>query len=159
MPLPLQNLAVLAAAGLACAYAAIQFGRALLARRWPSVDGEIIDARLVHSGGGQSRDYVDSTVRYQYHVAGQSYSSSRVRFGRLAPTSWIPARDHPASAAALAQRYPRGKEVRVRYNPRHPESSILYLTPDFRVWVILAAGIYLAYAAIHGGLWPLGALS
>jgi hypothetical protein len=27
------------------------------------------------------------------------------------------------------------------------------------VWVILGAGLYLAYAAVHGGLWPLTILS
>jgi Protein of unknown function (DUF3592) len=158
--LTLPNLAGLAGAGLACGYAAIQIGRALLARRWPTVEGEIADARVVRFGDGQRSNSVDSLVTYRYHVAGQSYSSNRVRFGELTPNSMVPARDsYPNTAAALAARYPRGKPVRVYYNPRRPGESVLYPTPTLRVWVILAAGLYLAYAGIHGGMWPLTLLS
>jgi len=158
LSLSLPKPAVLAAAGLACSYAVLQFSRALLARRWPTVEGEIVDARIVESWGLNDRTYLESAVSYRYHVAGQPYSGNRVRLGQLTPNSWIPARNVPYAAAALARRYPRGKQVRVYYNPRRPDHSVLYLTPDFRVWVILAAGLYLAYAAIHGGLWPLAPL-
>jgi hypothetical protein len=51
--LSLPNLAGLAGAGLACGYAVIQIGRALLARRWPTVEGEIVDARMVRVGDRQ----------------------------------------------------------------------------------------------------------
>jgi hypothetical protein len=133
--------AVLGAAAWACGYAVIQFARALLARRWPTVEGEIVDARIVQSWGRNDREYLESAVRYRYDVAGQLYSSNRVRFGQLTPNSWIPTRNFPLAAAALARRYPRGKQVRVYYNPRRPDRSILYLTPDFRVWVVLVAGL------------------
>ena len=156
--MPLANLAVFAVAGLACSYAAIQFGRALLARRWPTIEGEIVDTRVVRRGGGQKSTSVESVVTYRYRVAGQPYCSNRVRFGQLAPPSWVPALDSPGFATKTADRYPRGKPVRVYYNPRRPEVSVLYLTPDLRVWVILAAGLYLGYAAVHGGIWPMTAL-
>ena len=155
--LPFPNLAVLAVAGLACGYAIIQFGQAWFARRWPAVEGEISDARLVVTGVRRryGNEIVNSLVSYHYHVDGQLYSNNRVRFGQLTPNSWLPARSHPLVASALRRQYPRGKPVRVHYNPRRPANSVLYLTPDFRVWVILATGLYLAFAAVHGGLWPL----
>lgn len=103
----------------------------MLARRWPTVEGEIVDARIVQSWGRNDRGYLESAVRYRYDVAGQLYSNNRVRFGQLTPNSWIPTRNFPLAAAALARRYPRGKQVRVYYNPRRPDHSILYLTPDF----------------------------
>ena len=157
--LPLPNLAVLALAGLACGYAVIQFGQAWLARRWPAVEGEISDARIVVTGVNRSgSDIVTPLVSYRYHVDGQVYSNNRVRFGQLTPTSWLPARSHPLVASSLRQRYPRGKPVRVYYNPRRPANSVLYLTPDYRVWVLLGLGIYLAYAGVHGGMWPLTGL-
>ena len=157
IPLALPNLAALAAAGLACGYAVIQIGRALLARRWPAVEGEIVDARLVNTGTDRvGEPYVGSLVSYRYHVAGQPYSNNRVRFGQLTPNTWIPARSHQLAASTLAHQYRRGKPVRVFYNPRRPANSVLYLTPDFRVWVILALGIYLAFAGIHGGTWLTG---
>jgi len=159
--LPLPNLAVLAAGGLACGYAVVQFGWALLARRWPAVEGEIIDVRFVHTRTSQrGHENFRSLVSYRYHVAGQPYTNHRVRFGQLTPNSWIPARNNPAvSATDPAYRLRRGKPVRVYYNPRRPDDSVLYLMPDFRVWVLLLAGLYLAYAAIHGGMWPLNALT
>jgi hypothetical protein len=154
--LSLPKPAVLAGAGLACGYAAIQIGRALLARRWPTVEGEIVDARMVRVGDGQRSTSVDSVVTYRYQVAGQPYSGNRVRFGlQLIPNSMVPALGNRSAAAALAHRYPRGKPVRVYYNPRRPEESVLYPTPNSRVWVILAAGLYFGYAAVHGGMWPL----
>ena len=153
MALSLPNLAVLAGAGLACGYAIIQIGRALLARRWPTVDGEIIDARVVRSGDGQNRS-LDRVVTYRYHVAGQRYTNNRVRFGlELTPNSMVPALGtNPNVASPLTAGYPRGKPVRVYYNPRRPEDSVLYPTPNLRVWIILAAGLYFGHAGLHGAL-------
>ena len=158
LPLSLPKPAVLAAAAWACGYAVIQFGRALLALRWPTVEGEIVDARVIQPWGPNDRYDLESSVSYRYHVAGQPYSGNRVRFGQLTPNSWIPARNFPRAADALRRRYPRGKQVRVHYNPRRPDRSVLYLMPDFRVWVALVVGLYLAFAAVHGGLWPLAPL-
>lgn len=152
--MPLLELATLAGAGLACGYAVIQMGRGLLARRWPTVEGEIVDSRVVRTGR-RSGDGVDWLVTYRYHVAGQPYSSNRVRFGQHTPNSMLPAHDKGITAGALAHRYPRGKPVRVYYNPRRPDDSVLYPTPHFGVWILLAAGLYLGFAAIHGGMWPM----
>ena len=150
----LPNLAVLAGAGLACGYAVIQIGRALLARRWPTVEGEIVDARVVRTGGDQSKEALDQIVTYRYQVAGQPYTNNRVRFGlQPTPNSMVPARGaNSIAGASLAASYPRGKPVRVHYNPRRPVDSVLYLTPNFRVWVMLVAGLAFGYAAVHGAL-------
>jgi hypothetical protein len=67
----------------------------------------------------------------------------------------VPALDtYTETAAALTVRYPRGKSVRVYYNPRHPENSVLYPTPNLRVWIILAAGLYFGYAVVYGTVAP-----
>jgi hypothetical protein len=149
--LSLPNAAVLAAAGVACGYAAIQIGRALLARRWPTVEGEIVDARVVRLND-ESVKGLDGFVTYRYHVGGQPYTNTRVRFGpQLTPTSIVPARDTTSIlGASLAASYPRGKPVRVYYNPRRPEDSVLYPAPDLRVWVLLVAALSFGYAAVNG---------
>ncbi len=159
--LTLPNLAVLAVAALACGRALFQIGRALLARRWPTVEGEIVDARVVRFGDAGRGNSIESVVTYRYHVAGQPYSSNRVRFDlQPMPISMVPARNaYPNTAAALAVRYPSGKPVRVYYNPRRPDDSVLCLAPHFRVWALLAVGLFLGFAAIHGGVWPLTLLS
>lgn len=158
--LSLPEVAVLTSAGLACGYAGFQIGRALLARRWPTVEGEIIDARVVRTADDDSSRALERLVTYRYQVGGQPYRNNRVRFGpQPTPYSMVPAFHSNPTVAALAARYPRGKPVRVYYNPRRPEDSVLYLLPNLAVWVVLAAGLYLGYAAVHGGLWPLTALS
>jgi hypothetical protein len=157
--LPFPNLAVLAVAGLACGYAVIQFGQAWFARRWPAVEGEIFDSRVVVTGVNRyGDDIVNSLVSYRYHVEGQPYTNNRVRFGQLTPNSWLPARNRPLTASTLRHKFPHRKPVRVHYDPRRPENSVLYLTPDYRVWILLAVGIYLAVAGVHGGMWPLTGL-
>ncbi|MGH7615936.1 MAG: DUF3592 domain-containing protein [Gemmatimonadaceae bacterium] len=137
---------------MACAYALIQIARALLARRWPTVEGEIVDARMVHLSSGQAGSDLDRVVTYRYHVAGRPYSNNRVSFGlQPTPATIIPVHGTSASIdSPLTADYPRGKPVRVYYNPRRPEESVLHPTPNFRVWFILAGGLYAAYAAFHG---------
>ena len=139
---------------LACGYGVSQIGRALLARRWPTVEGEIVDARVVRTGGDQSKDALDQIVTYRYQVAGQPYRNNRVRFGlQPTPNSMVPARGTSSSiGASLAASYPRGKPVRVHYNPRRPEDSVLYPAPNFRVWIMLVGGLFIGYAALHGAL-------
>jgi hypothetical protein len=147
------NLALLAVAGAACGYCLIQIGRSLLALRWPTAQGEIIDARAVRMSDGESNKVLGEVVTYRYHVAGQLYSNNRLRFGvEPTPTSIVPASDNPYATSSIAARYPRGKPVRVYYNPRQPENSVLHPTPNFRVWIILVAGLYAGYAALNGVL-------
>lgn len=150
--LTLTNLAVLAAAVLACGYAVIQFGRALLARRWPTVEGEIVDARVVRLNDEPNNKGLDRIVTYRYRVAGQPYTNNRVRFGlQPAPNSMVPARGASSGgASALTADYPRGKAVRVHYNPRRPDDSVLHPAPNLRVWVILVAALCSGFAALHG---------
>lgn len=139
---------------LAAGYAIAQIGRAILASRWPSVEGEIASTRLVHRSGGEGAgDY--EYIAYRYSVNGRPYRGDRVRFGpQVAPGSIIPAFDpepkHPGAAAALAREYPQGRTVRVYFNPRRPEESVLYLMPNLMVWGILVAAGVFAYAALFG---------
>ena len=115
---------------------------------------------MVRTGGG-GKNTLDWVVTYRYQVDGQRYSNNRVRFGlQVRPISIVPALDtNPDVVAVLAAGYPCGKPVRVYYNPRRPEDSVLHPTPNLGVWIILAAGLYFGYAAVHGAMWPLTALS
>ena len=157
---PLGPLATFVGALAACGYAAFQLGRALLASRWPAVDGEIGGTRLVHrmdAADGPSADY--DYVAYRYRVGGRPYRNDRVRFGpQIAPTSIVPEADPPPdnawAAADLARRYPTGQRVRVRYNPRRPQDSVLHVGPSASVWVILATGLLFLYLGARDLVWP-----
>ena len=145
--------------GTACSggalYALSQIGRALNAQRWPFVEGEIASTRLVRRESGDHTTSIDSEyVSYRYEVDDRPYRNDRVRFGPvIAPRSILPGTDPepnaPYASAALAQRYPQGKRVRVYYNPRNPADSVLYRTPSFEVWVILGAGLLFGWVFLR----------
>jgi hypothetical protein len=147
---PIAPLATFTVALAACGYAAFQLGRAALASRWPVVEGEIGGTRLVRrvDSDGSSRDY--DYVSYRYRVGDRPYRNDRVRFGpQVAPTSIVPEADpSPANAwasADLERRYPTGRRVRVRYNPRRPEDSVLHAAPSASVWIILVVALFFLY--------------
>ena len=154
LSLSITQALTLLACGIAVIYAITQIGRGILASRWPTVEGEIADTRLVHRSGGEGvGDY--EYIAYRYSVNGRPYRNDRVRFGpEVAPSSIVPEFDpepnRPSGAAALAREYPRGRRVRVYYNPQRPEESVLYLTPNLMVWGILAAAGVIGYATLFG---------
>jgi hypothetical protein len=153
VPLSFPNVALLGAAGAACVYVAFQIGRSLLALRWPSAQGEIVDARVVLQNDNGGRKFFNEVVTYRYHVGGQPYSNNRVRFGFVpTPMSIVPTRESPYATSSLAARYPQGKSIRVYYNPRRPADSVLHRTPNLQVWLVLAAGLYAGYGALNGVL-------
>jgi len=119
-------------------YVIVQVVRAVVASRWPTVDGEIVDAYLIQQGfdarGLQER------VTYRYSVDGQQFVNDRVRFGpQPQRASIIPASGHPLASSVVAQRFPVGRRVLVRYNPRRPQDSVLHAQPNLAVFVIFAA--------------------
>jgi len=152
----------LAGAGFACGWAVLQIGRSLLAHRWPAVDGEIIDARVVRDNQRQYEDAGTQVVTYRYQVDGQRYTNNRMRFGEPAPRSMVPVRRANANvmvpvrrgnanvvAAMASGHQARGKPIRVYYNPRDPEDSVVHRTAHFSMWLLLAVGLYFGYDAVH----------
>jgi hypothetical protein len=90
--------------------------KSLLSRRWPTTPGQVIALELtlpLHN-----RLQGRASVLYQYIVDGQSYTGSRVRFGDWLVYSSFVARE-------IAGRYPQGRHVTVRYNPRNPQDATL----------------------------------
>gem|GEM_PF-1911918 len=119
-------------------------GRSAVAARWPSVLGvvEFAELRMRYgtrpggafgmSGSGSAGDVevgttrlrigVDQpsdpsfTIRYRYRVEGNEYEGNQVTAGHFrtegADREW-------------ARRYPKGKSVRVYYNPTHPSEAVL----------------------------------
>jgi hypothetical protein len=133
-------------------YSGFNIVRALLSTRWPSVSGKIAMTRLVYHAGDDTGDR--SYVAYSYEVNGQPYRNDRVRFGPInAPRSIVPGVDpapnNPVAAAALAERWPDGSQVRVFYNPSRPADSVLYQNVDWSVWAVLTAGLIFLYAGVR----------
>ena len=90
--------------------------KSLLSRRWPTTQGQVRSLELVLPL--HNRLQGRASVLYHYMVDGQTYTGSRVRFGDWLVYSSFVARE-------IAGRYPQGRRVTVRYNPRNPQDATL----------------------------------
>ena len=87
-------------------------------RKWPSVEGRIIEAQEVRGKGSVdgSRNAVSMPqVEYVYTVEGKKHQGRRVVHGT--PLLW--------STRRVLRRYPKGKVCPVFYHPRQPKLAIL----------------------------------
>jgi hypothetical protein len=138
---------IMALAGLASiAYAALAWKRRLKAAErsasWPVAEGTILSATIVHERNYDSPDEYVPLVRYRYLVGGRRLESDRLRAGGR--TAY---RDETRALAAI-QFYKTGDEVRVRYDPLTPESSVLEVQPastGLRGWLFFGI-VLLAFA-------------
>jgi hypothetical protein len=102
------------------------------ASSWPTVTGQIIKSvRNVHyvnrgtnSSNPEPRHFPD--IAYSYSVEGREYSSQQ--FSVEKPFSFLEYNDKEPALAILKE-YPKGREVKVHYNPADIGYSILDLTP------------------------------
>lgn len=88
---------------------------------WPTVDGVILRADVVHdmldSGRYQRRVYVPS-VQYEYHVRGERFVNDAVAVSRPEHRDFAP-------IEALVRPYAKGKRVRVHVHPERPQRATL----------------------------------
>jgi hypothetical protein len=81
--------------------------KALVSRRWPTVDGTVVQSRLVSRRGWRA------DVSYAYTVSGVQYRNDSVSL------------DVFANARGQLAQYPTGTRVTVHYDPADPAASIL----------------------------------
>jgi len=97
----------------------------LASRRWPSADGQLVDAYTIGSPY-RSRRYrrrVNIHVRYRYSVDGKEYSSETYGIGRW---RW---RSYSSAEAALNR--VRSSPLRVFYDPASPRRSVVRTGTSF----------------------------
>ena len=97
-------------------------------KRWPVAEGRVLSAKVeeyresVSRGTGGPRDRMTlyrPVLVYEYEVAGK-----RFRGSRIAQSPGLN-RGLPEFAQKVLDRYPVGRVVAVRYNPRRPDESVL----------------------------------
>lgn len=88
---------------------------------WPTVDGSIIRSEIEQYSSATGEDSDEETtvrehakVAYQYKVDGKEYKSSRISFSSSS-----------GNAGQVVSQYPKGKIVRVYYNPDKPKQAVL----------------------------------
>jgi hypothetical protein len=92
---------------------------------WPTVMGKIERSRAEY-GTGIFSGYYYLALSYRYAVGGRDYHGTKVFFG-------APRYGRKALAQALADKYPEGSDVTVRYEPNDPATAVLD-SFDAKVW-------------------------
>lgn len=102
---------------------------AVAMKRWPVAQGRVLSATVEKYRGlagagnfGSTRTRMElyrPVIVYEYAVAGETFKSSRI-----AQSPGIN-RGIPDFAEKVAQRYPAGSAVDVRFNPKRPGESVL----------------------------------
>jgi len=121
-----------AAGAVALGHGFVNLSRAVDSEQWPLASGEVLES-VVATEWSDGKMYYPA-VRYRYSVGGKSYEAERVRFGGPLKASWR------SSAEAVVARYQKGRQVRVRYSPSHPELAVLEPGASWYIWFILLGG-------------------
>lgn len=103
--------------------------RSFQAAHWPTAPGRISDATADYLGPDSSDLPTGHavTIRYEYAVAGQPYTSERIAFFEGGPfTRLLGQRERDE----LVGRYQPGQGVSVYYDPAAPDQAVL--NPDLR---------------------------
>ena len=140
---PSLSFAYAASGALLTIYGATTLMRALGARRWHVVTGEIIESRLKGWYTGTTFRW-DAVVRYRYRIRGKEYEADRVSFGNLAILGWqrIAERAH--------EKYPLGASVSVRVCPTNPSLAVLEVGPNVSLYSYLVVGVVLVAIGLRG---------
>lgn len=112
------------------------FGNALIerqtaaaSRNWPAVQGRVVSSEVVvasqTSGGGTRRTSYRALIKYSYQVGTARFESVRVSFMGWGSSAGTMQRSDKSAARSDANRYPRGAEVKVFYNPQDPSEAVL----------------------------------
>lgn len=132
----------------------VLFWRGLQSRSWPSVEGTIVHLQIREqvvdtTDTGDPIVCVFPNIEYEYEVAGNTYRSTRIRFGGTLYWSGEEA------IRKLSEMYAPGTPVRVHYNPKRPQEALLEPGISAVAWILFAVGMS---ALLMSGLflWRLG---
>ncbi len=112
-------------------YTAYQQG--LASENWSKANGTVIKSEIVKrtrtTGTGTDRRKVVEhipQVAYSYKVNGQSYQSSRITFGAI----------NKLNAGNTVQRYAKGKNIEVFFDPQKPDEAVLMPGADSTLSIV-----------------------
>lgn len=135
-------------------FAAYQGGKLIAngfkSRGYAATQGRVVQSRVdservTGTSGGKRRTTTEyrATIRYEYTVAGATYTGDRLTVERTGYSG----KDRGAAERSAAA-YPTGTAVTVYYDPRHPATAVL--KPGLAgpaAWLLFAAGPAMLVAA------------
>ncbi len=90
--------------------------------RYPTVSGIVTDTEIdtytTTDDDGRTTTSHEAIIKFNYEVQGRPYRSDTYRYGARTFAD-------PARADAAINRYPKGAEVEVHYNPSNPDDAVL----------------------------------
>ena len=126
-------------------------GKAKAAESWPTAFGKILAAQVKveesSNSDGDSTTWYNPVVEYAYTANGRELEGRTLRFGN-------PRSANRKKADAAIAPYAVGSSIPVRYNPEHPEESVLETRKPSPIYLIMAF-FGLPFIAIES-LWTFG---
>ena len=104
----------LGAVAIAYAVRGLRLGRA--SSNWPSTRGIVIDSYVEESEGDSGTSYYPQ-VKYRFEVDGNEYEVDEWTYHALDGSE--------ETAKGIIERYPKGHEVMVYYDPENPRHAVL----------------------------------
>ena len=105
--------------------------------KWNNTEGQIAhsDIKISQDSDGNKTNY-QPVVKFDYKVVGKSLQGDRVVFGTVVSV------DYNASLR-IVQKYPRGKQIPVFYDPDNPHNSVLEAGLTKKSFIKVTGGFFL----------------
>jgi hypothetical protein len=123
-------------------YGLTALSNAEAAKAWPTAEGTILSSRCERFFNDWQITY-EAMVTYTYSVAGKRYEWNTIAFGYNGGWWRLPNR-------RIADRFPPGSAVTVRYDPSEPWSATLSVGLNLPIlgWIFLGSWIMLVSGAV-----------
>jgi len=114
---------------------------------WPSVDGKVLESRVVTSTStdeDSTMEMYKPYVKYEYQVGGVGYTNDKVKVGMAISSS------NAKPAQEVVARHSVGSPVKVYFNPANPEDSVLEQKSSNKATLVI--GIVFLVIGLCGGI-------
>ena len=92
--------------------------------------------KTVSSRPSSQQKVPKAEVVYSYEVAGKTLRNSTICIGGQLMTSWR------AKAEDVIERYPKGADVLVHFNPDDPADSVLEVREETSLFILIVGGFF-----------------
>ena len=100
---------------------------------WPTAQGQILKSEVSHRSH-EDGDTYSPEITYSYLANNRTYKSYAIKFGENAY-------DNKRQADEIAAGYPVGKQVKVYYDPKNPDNSVLEPGVSSGSYIVLGIGL------------------